>query len=88
MRQPRLRGEGTHYVHAISRVIERRYIFADEEKEYFHRLMRKLERFTGLRIVTYCLMSNHVHILIEQPDRSELPPLTIGELLRRMKSLY
>ncbi|MDF1756235.1 MAG: transposase [Verrucomicrobiales bacterium] len=86
--QPRLRGEGTHYVHAISRVIERRFIFADEEKEYFHRLMRKLEHFTGLRIVTYCLMSNHVHILIEQPDRDQLPALTIDELLRRMKILY
>ena len=35
MRQARLRGEGQSYYHCISRVVDRRYIFQDEEKELF-----------------------------------------------------
>jgi hypothetical protein len=47
MRQPRLRGEGTHFVHVISRIVDRRFIFEDNEKEYFCELVRRLSRFTG-----------------------------------------
>ena len=88
MRQPRLRGEGTHFIHAISRVIERRYIFGNDEKEHFYKLMRQLESFMGLQIVTFCIMSNHVHIFIGQPDKDALPPLTREELFRRIRYIY
>ena len=30
-------------------------------------LMRRLERFHGLQIVTYALMSNHFHVLVREP---------------------
>ena len=88
MRQPRLRGEGTYFVHAISRIVDRRFIFEDDEKEYFCELVRRLSRFTGLDVVAYCVMGNHFHLLVEQPDQSTLPALTKAELLRRAKFLY
>jgi len=50
--------------------------------------MRKLEAFLGVRVLTYCLMSNHFHLLIEIPDRDSLPPLTAEELRRRLPLLY
>ena len=88
MRQPRLRGEGTHFVHAISRIVDRRFIFEDDEKEYFCELVRRLSKFTGLDVVAFCVMGNHFHLLVEQPDQATLPTLTKAELLRRAKFLY
>ncbi len=45
------------------------------EKEQFVKFMRLYERFYGLRVLTFCIMSNHFHILVEVPKRPEtLPP--------------
>ncbi len=85
MRQSRLRGEGTHFVHAISRIVDRRYSFEDHEKEHFCQLVRRMSGFTGLDVVTFCVMGNHIHHLIEQPDPATLPALTKAELLRRAR---
>ena len=65
-----------HY-HCISRVVERRFALGDEEKEHFLRLMRGYEAFCGVRVVGFCLMSNHFHILCEVPRRP--PPELLPE---------
>jgi putative transposase len=88
MRQARIRGEGLSYYHVFSRVVDRQRILGDEEREHFVILMRKLEAFLGLRVVTYVVMSNHFHLLVEEPDRSALPPLDRETLLRRLGYLY
>jgi len=36
--------------------------------------MRGLERLTGVQILTYCLMSNHFHLLLEVPADAEIRP--------------
>jgi len=84
MRQARIRGEGLSYYHCLSRVVDRRFIFGDEEREFIVALMRKLEAFLGVRVVTYAVMSNHFHLLVEVPDRERLPPLDRDTLLRRL----
>ncbi|MFV0415208.1 MAG: transposase, partial [Chthoniobacterales bacterium] len=76
------------YYHCISRVIEKRFILEDEEKAYFYALMRRLERFMGVEIVTYCLMSNHFHLLLRVPAPGKLAPLSISELERELKLLH
>ena len=88
MRQPRLRGEGLSYYHCISRVVDRQYIFQEEEKELFVGIMRKLEAFLGMRVVTYCIMSNHFHLLVEEPDAAERDTLDRETLLKRAGYLY
>ncbi|MBL9159412.1 MAG: transposase [Verrucomicrobiales bacterium] len=88
MRNARIRGEGLSYYHCLSRVVDRRFIFGDEEREFLVILMRKLEAFLGLRVVTYVVMSNHFHLLVEEPDREQLPPLDRDTLLRRLGFLY
>lgn len=70
MRQARIRGEGLSYYHCLSRVVDRQFILGDDEREHFVILMRKLEAFLGLRVVTYAVMSNHFHLLVEEPDRA------------------
>lgn len=88
MRHSRIRGEGLSYYHCVSRVVDRRFIFQETEKEHFVALMRKLEAFHGMRVVTYCVMSNHFHLLVEEPDRENLPPLDRDTLLKRLGFLY
>ena len=88
MRQLRLRGEGLSYYHCISRVVDRQYIFQEEEKELFVGIMRKLEAFLGMRVVTYCIMSNHFHLLVEEPDAAERDTLDRETLLKRAGYLY
>ena len=68
------------YYHCISRVVDRAFVLLDEEKEVFVRMMREYERFYGVRVVTFCIMTNHFHILLEVPHRPEVLP-TDGELL-------
>jgi REP element-mobilizing transposase RayT len=55
-------------------VVERRFAFGSAEKEKFRTLMRMQEKFTGCRVVAYCLMCNHFHLLLE------VPPMAPGGL--------
>jgi hypothetical protein len=51
--------------HTLGRVVGRGFLLGEEEREHFRMLMRMCEKFTGCRVLTYCLMSNHFHILLE-----------------------
>ena len=83
MRKPRILGSaGSNYYHVMSRVVDRRYVFGDLEKEFFRLTMRKLEAFTGLHVLTYCVMSNHWHILLEVPSYEELGDEELSERIR------
>jgi REP element-mobilizing transposase RayT len=68
-------------------VVERRFAFGVEEKERFRTLMRMMERFSGCRVLTYCVMCNHVHILLEVPPMRE-GGLSDAELFERLGVLY
>ena len=71
----------------MSRVVDRQFIFGDAEKEMFVQMMRKYERFYGVRVMTFCVMSNHFHILVHVPKRPEVMP-TDEELLSEIKRIY
>ena len=88
MRMARLLGEGRAFYHVMSRVVDRRKIFGDREKEVFRRILRNQETFTGVRVVTYCLMSNHFHLLLEVPEKGTLAPLDEAGLLAVLPLLY
>jgi len=62
------------YYHCVSRVVNRDFVLGDIEREEFVRLMRAYERLCGLRVVTYCVMSNHFHVLVGVPKRPEVLP--------------
>ena len=53
--------------HCISRVVDRRFVLDDLEREHFRMFMRMQENFSGCRVLSYCIMSNHFHILLEVP---------------------
>ncbi|MFT4177114.1 MAG: transposase [Luteolibacter sp.] len=75
------------FYHCIGRVVDRRFVLGDEEKEKFRTFMRMYENFSGCRIAAYCLMSNHFHLLLEVPPK---PPEGISDevFLKRLSALY
>ena len=75
------------FYHVISRVVERRFAFGPEEKEKFRALMRLQEKFSGCRVVSYCVMCNHFHILLEVPPMAD-GGLSDKELLKRLAAIY
>jgi len=86
MRKPRILGRNTtNYYHLMSRVVSGDFLLKEEEKTFFQNTMRKLERFMGVNVLTYCIMSNHFHILAEVPEVKDLPD---EELLRRIQYFY
>lgn len=78
--------------HVVSRVVDRRFVLKDTEKEYFRRLMRMYERFSGCRVLSYCFMTNHFHLLLEVPpggvDKGDSLGLSDEELIYRLGGLY
>jgi hypothetical protein len=90
MRFPRVKAEGQSFYHCVSRVVDRQFIFqttghGSPEAERFVLLMRRLEAFSGVRVLTYSLMSNHFHLLCEVPQAQELSE---AELLERIQAGY
>jgi len=87
MRRPRVKETRSANYHIFSRVVNREWIFNREEKERFVTLMRRVEAFCGVKILTYTVLSNHFHILVHIPRRKRR---NIGdeEFFRRLKQLY
>ena len=85
MRQARVKAEGTGYYHVVSRIVDRAFKMDDVEKEIFRGIMRRAEAFCGVRVLTYAVMSNHFHLLVEVGERTEVDE---AELVRRMTLLY
>jgi REP element-mobilizing transposase RayT len=73
--------------HCISRVVDRRFVFGERECEAFRMFMRMYENFSGCRVLSYCLMSNHFHLLLEVPPIAD-GGLSDEELLKRLAGLY
>ena len=71
--------------HCISRVVDRRFVFGDAEREHFRMFMRMQENFSGCRVLSYCVMSNHFHILLEVPPVLE-EGVSDEELLKRLSA--
>jgi putative transposase len=60
--------------HCVTRVVERRFAFGDREKEKFVDILRAYEEFCGVQVLTFCVMSNHVHVLVHVPKPPECMP--------------
>jgi putative transposase len=73
--------------HCISRVVDRRFVFEERECEAFRMYMRMYENFSGCRVLSYCVMSNHFHLLLEVPPMAD-GGLSDEVLLQRLGGLY
>ncbi|MEX1115568.1 MAG: transposase, partial [Akkermansiaceae bacterium] len=73
--------------HCISRVVGLDFVLEVKEREHFRMLMRMCEKFTGCRVLSYCLMSNHFHLLLEVPPMPE-GGISTEELFARLRVFY
>jgi len=80
-------GSKPEIYHAVGRVVGRVFLLGEEEREHFRMLMRMCEKFTGCRVLTYCLMSNHFHILLEVTPVPE-GGISDGVLFERLGVFY
>jgi len=84
----KLRGMPACY-HAMSRVVGGQRLFGDREKEVLRKMLWQVADFCGVEILTYCVMSNHFHVLVRvPPSTSSGQGISDKELLRRFKVLY
>ena len=84
MRTARAKIDGAAYYHVMNRILEKRYILKADVAEKFRSLMRQVEAFSGVHVVTYCIMTNHVHLLLRVPERKVLSD---SEMLARLQLL-
>ncbi len=85
MRQGRLTETVEAYYHTMSRVVDRQFILNDGEKERFRRLLRRVEAFSGVDVLTFACLDNHFHALLRVPEWQEIDD---AEWVRRIKALY
>lgn len=86
MRRARVVDAGGGFYHVISRVVGLERLLRDEaDRELLRQIMRAMEAFSGCRVLTWCCLFNHFHILLEVPAAREVSD---SELIARMKFLY
>jgi len=84
MARIKINGRGAVY-HCISRIVGEERLLGELEKEKLRHLLWHQAAFSGIEILTYCLMSNHIHLLVRVPA-----PVTPSdpELVERAVAFY
>lgn len=84
MRTKRLKVEDGIY-HCISRTVNGESLFKNREKEILRKMLRQIADFSGVEVLTFCLMDNHFHVLVRVPEATSV---SNRELIRRYRVLY
>ena len=84
MREHRIKYPAAIY-HCMTRAVGGERLFQNREKEVLRKLLWQVAEFSGGEILTYCLMSNHFHVLIHFPEEQSISD---EELMRRYRVLY
>ena len=50
--------------HLVSRIAHRAFFFDEEEKSRFVELLMRVEYFSGVRLIGWCVMSKHIHVYV------------------------
>ena len=76
--------------HAMSRIVGGQMLLHEREKEVLRKMLWQVADFCGVEVLTYCVMSNHFHVLVRVPSSATLGEEEISdqELMRRYKVLY
>ena len=71
------------FYHVTARGNGKQIIFNDDEDyEHYLTLLDKFSVGLSCQIVTYCLMNNHIHIILYDPD------FTMNRLFQKTHSMY
>jgi len=78
-------GGGSAVYHVMTRTVNGERLLKDREKEILRKMIWQVADFCGVEVLTYCVMSNHFHVLVRVPEQADVPD---AELLRRYRVLY
>ena len=74
----------TSFFHVITQGINKSYIFEKaEDIKYYIKIMYQLTKEQKIKIIGYCIMSNHAHMLIEAEEINEL-----SKYMQRLNTKY
>lgn len=85
MRTKRITAEGTDIYHCMSRTVNGEPLFKVREMEIMRKMIHQIADFSGVEVLTYCLMNNHFHVLVRVTPDAEVSD---RELMRRYRLLY
>ena len=71
--------------HCMSRTVNGDKVFGDREREMLKQMIWRVAAFSGVHILTYCVMPNHFHVLVSVIPESEVSD---AELVNRCAALY
>jgi putative transposase len=78
--------QGAAVYHCVSRTVNGEFLFDEPAREMLLKHLQQAERFCGVEVLTFCLLSNHFHVLVKVPQLpKDLPDV---ELLARYRALY
>ncbi len=82
-----VRTDGPACYHCYGRCVNKERLLADgEAKDRFVAELRRVAAFCGVEVLTFCVMSNHYHILVRVDPRAK--EVEDEELVRRFRALY
>ena len=79
----KIKGEGVY--HCMTRTVNGERLFKDRDKEVLRKMLWRIADFSGVEVLTYCILSNHFHVLVRVP---EAVAVSDDELVRRFRLLY
>jgi len=85
VRRYKVMGGACAVYHCMTRTVNGEALFGDREKEVLRKMLWRAADFSGVEVLTYCLMSNHFHALVRIPEATPVPD---AELMRRYRVLY
>ena len=82
----RVKADGEAFYHVVSRIANKAFLIRDAaRKRRLLDMLRRAAEFSGVDVVTYAVMDNHVHLCVRVPERREVDE---AEVLRRVGALY
>jgi len=85
MRTKRITAQGTGIYHCMSRTVNGQALFKLREMEVLRKMIHQVADFSGVEVLTYCLMNNHFHVLVRVCPEAQVSD---SELMRRYRVLY
>ena len=86
MGEIRIKAEKCGVYHLTSRIIHRRRLLGDAERDVWVSALRRVADFSGVEVITYCVLQNHFHILVRVDEAAK--GCDDAELVRRYRTLY
>lgn len=85
MRQPRLKGIGPSFYHCVAETLPRLPEFDKRDMSGFAANLRRLERFSGLEVITWSMTNKRIRLLVFVPTSEDV---TERALYKRLREYY